>query len=224
MHSSRELSSQMFRFEEAGRVFASFADLCPGFQAQDRLGVVVREPLAATRSAALITAAVTAFYDQQRKESDDFSIYPDYFIFHAGCRAGDYSMFDIWPQHKCVSVDDSPDAVLRAVNDRGISILLLDQEDVGQHAERGTIEMHTRSSALSRLRHAFVRDAPGNADAINIKSNPVVERYVEHVIEATRKLHANRHGEARAWPRSGDNEVPTECYRRLSLEHALNCL
>lgn len=182
MHSSRELTSRMFRILEHGRMLPSFAALCPGFNAHDRLGVVVRHPLEAVQNSALILAAVTAFYDLQRAAGGEFFIYPDYYVFHVDCPPGDYAMFDIWPDHKLVAVPDEPEQILRAINDRAITLLVLNTDTPGEPE----FELQTRSAALARLRHAMVRTvAPAD---IAITGNEVVEKYVRHVVENTTEV------------------------------------
>jgi len=122
MHTAEELSSPAFAVRVGGRA-ATLEDLFPGFVEHDRLGVVVRQPCGAVGASTLILAAVTAFYDAQRAKGDGFFIYPDYFLFHVGTRLGDHGMLDVWPAHKEVVVPDEPEALLRAINDRGITRL-----------------------------------------------------------------------------------------------------
>ena len=65
MHSSQELSTNDFVVEVEGKRIASIANLVPDFNVQDRLGIVVRNSLDGIWASALITAMVTAFYDQR---------------------------------------------------------------------------------------------------------------------------------------------------------------
>ena len=223
MHSSGALRSDMFRIELDGRPVASFADLCPGFTAQDRLGVIVQQPLEAVRSSSLILAAVTAFYDAQRKLGSDFFIYPDYYIFHVGCEPGDYSMFDIWPEHKCVRIDGDAEAVLRAVNDRAISLLVLSERE----PQEAQLQRHTRNSALARIRQVFLGPVQTEepAERVRIWGNAVVERYIRQVIDQTSvapqaEREALRSEQCGAVP----NGRAVERYRRVSPEEALRHL
>jgi hypothetical protein len=181
--------------------------------------------------AALILAAVTAFYDEQRQHARDFFIYPDYFIFHVNCKPGNYSMFDVWPEHKCVSVEGDAEEVLRAVNDRGISVLVLDEQ-----AERGRpspLQPHTRNSALSRIRQAFLclppeaTGQPGADGTVTITGNAVVERYVHDVIDQTNTVTGAEREAVRARRRRLDAAQEgrgTERYRCVPPEKALNHL
>src|SRR5919199_663538 len=95
-------------------------------RAEHRVGAVVRTPCGAVGASTLILAAVTAFYDVQRAGGEDFFIYPDFFLFHVGRPLGDHSMLDVWPGHKEVVVTGGPDALLEAINDRGVTHLAVE--------------------------------------------------------------------------------------------------
>jgi len=125
VHSSRELRSASFAITVDGDP-AAVADVLPGFRDSDRLGIVVRRPCGVVGASALLLAVVTAFYDVQRGRGEDFFIYPDYFVFHVGRKLGSHNRLDIWPPHKEVVVADEPEEVLRAINDRGITRLVVE--------------------------------------------------------------------------------------------------
>ena len=119
VHTAEDLTSSSFVITSDQQRF-SVPELFPGFDERDRLGVIVRSPCGAVGASALILATITAFYDIQRQRSKDFFIYPDYFLFHVGGPLGDHKMLDIFPSHKEVVVDDSPEDILRAINDRAV--------------------------------------------------------------------------------------------------------
>jgi hypothetical protein len=75
MHSSRELRSSSFEITVGDRE-VRLVDLFEGFGEQDRLGLVIRRPCGAVGASALITAAITAFYDLHRARGPDFFVYP----------------------------------------------------------------------------------------------------------------------------------------------------
>src|ERR1700759_3352939 len=129
----------------------------PGFEDRDRLGIVVRRPCGAVGASALVMAAVTAFYDVQRERSADFFIYPDYFVFHVGRKLGSHNRLDIWPPHKEVVVADEPEELLRAINDRGVTRLLVEDGAPGD----GGIARETLASAHARLRTAIAYAGTG---------------------------------------------------------------
>ena len=130
MHTAAELTHTDFAFRVEGQP-GSLADILPKFAEPDRVGAVVRQPCGVVGASVLILAAVTAFYDAQRAKGGEFFIYPDYFLFHAGARLGDHGMLDIWPAHKEVVVPDEPEELLRAINDRGITRLLVEDRAPG---------------------------------------------------------------------------------------------
>ena len=146
MHTARELSSPAFSIRVEGRA-GVLDDVFPDFAERDRLGVVVRHACGATGASTLILAAVTAFYDAQRAKGEDFFIYPDYFLFHVGARLGDHGMLDVWPAHKEVVVGDEPEEVLRAINDRGITRLLVEDRAPGEPR----LERESLASARNRV-------------------------------------------------------------------------
>src|SRR6476620_11743846 len=128
MHTTTDLSSSSFSIRMDGTP-GDIESVVAGFSDRDRLGVVVREPCGAIGASTLILAAITAYYDVWRSRSDDFFIYPDYFLFHVARPLGDHGMLDIWPSHKEVVVEDDPEQLLRAINDRGVSRLLVPDGD-----------------------------------------------------------------------------------------------
>jgi len=213
----------MFAIESDGRSVASFADLCPGFTAQDRVGIIIRQPLGAIWNSALILAAVTAFYDEQRQLRDDFFIYPDYYVFHVGCPAGEYSMFDIWPQHKCISVEGNPEAVLQAVNDRAISILVLNADESHEREPRDiSLQRHTRNAALGRIRYAFLGSSEASRANVRIVGNGIVEKYVQQVIDQTGPVAETEREAVRCERRQAVLKgAAAEWYWRASMEETL---
>jgi hypothetical protein len=243
MHSSRELSSSMFRIALGGREVA-LTDLFDGFDDRDRLGVVVRSPCGAVGASALITATITAFYDIQRSRGPGFFIYPDYFLFHVGGPLGDHSMLDVWPGHKEVVVEDDPERILEAVNDRGVTRLVVEEREPGE----ARLERETLASANDRILTCLVYSPTGRVrDAdVRIASNPVTEGYVDAVLDPEAHLEELRSGDEPAGAyaeaiaaRVGEVEpavrgriregraalvetgAPVETYRRTRLDDAL---
>jgi hypothetical protein len=243
MHTSTKLRSESFAIELDGRP-ATIADVLPGAGGGGRLGVVVREPHGAIGASTLLLAAITAFYDAERARSDDFYIYPDYFLFHVGRPHGDHSMLDVWPAHKEVVVPDDPDAILDAINDRAITWLLVPD---GEPAEppRGREAL---ASARERI-VAALSYAPGGRvedGDVRIAGDDITDSYVDAVLDpdavvAALEEAANPYAleirqraaevtpEVRAQLRASrgrlrDNGRPLETYRRLTLDRALASL
>ena len=216
MHSTRELTSASFTVELDGQQ-VTIPELFHGFDAHDRLGIVVHHPGGALGASVLILATITAFYDMQRARGDDFFIYPDYFIFHVGQQHGNHSMLDIWPGHKEVVVANEPEAVLRAINDRAITRLLVPDGRPGNPSfGRATLASGWLRSALAYAPNGRAQDAD-----VTAAGNTVTEAYVSAVINESAQLDT----EKKATLRDGREQVmetgrPVEHYRRVSLDTA----
>jgi hypothetical protein len=222
MHSSRELSSSAFDVTLDGAP-GTVLDVLPGFVDADRVGIVVRRPCGVVGASALLLAAVTAFYDVQRERGEDFFVYPDYFVFHVGRRLGSHNRLEIWPPHKEVVVADEPEEVLRAINDRGITRLVVEDGAPGE----GAFARETLASARGRIVTALAYSANGRTrDAdVTIASNDVAESYVSGVLEQSRDIAAaERDRIAAARAHLVENDRPVETYRRVALDEALGLL
>jgi hypothetical protein len=236
----------MFEIGLAGRS-GSIEGLFPGFGEHDRLGLVMRRPCAAVGASALIAATITAFYDIQRSRGTDFFIYPDYYLFHVGGPLGDHARLDIWPGRKEVLVEDDPDRILEAIDDRAITRLVV-EDGPGRERE---LDAEPVASARARIVSSLAYSASGRvADAdVRIESNPVAEGYVEAILDPEARMERLRaeggDAEARAETiavRAGEvasevrrqirlaredlleDGVPVETYRRIELDEALALL
>jgi hypothetical protein len=180
MHSSRELRSSSFDVRVDGRP-ARLEDVFEGFGEQDRLGVVMSRPCGAVGASALITATITAFYDLHRARGPEFFVYPDYYLFHVGRPLGDHARLDVWPRRKEVVVGEEPQAILEAIDDRGITRLVVED---GEAAE-SELDDEVVASARGRIRTCLAYSPAGRvADAdVAIASNPVTEGYVEAILD-----------------------------------------
>lgn len=216
MHSSTELKSADFEILVDGERSA-VADLLPGFEEHTRLGVVVRDGFGAVGVSGLITATVTAFYDILRaSHPDGFFRYADHFLFHVGAMHGNHGMLDLSPDHKEVLVPDVPEQILRAINDRGITHLLVPDGDPGQP----TFEAQTESGAISRIRSALAYSADGrvgDADVV-VKGTERVDYYVRAVLDAPAwiaELEAEGKRELAEWAGLRLGEVPGDLGERM---------
>ncbi|MBV8942421.1 MAG: hypothetical protein JO240_11870 [Solirubrobacterales bacterium] len=219
MHTAQELSSSDFAIEVAGRS-ASLQDLFPGFGERDRAGVVVRRPCGAVGASTLLLAAVTAFYDIQREKSEDFFIYPDYFLFHADRLWGDHGMLDVWPSHKEVVIADEPEELLRAVNDRAITRLVVQDGPPRPLA----FERESLASARQRIVTALAYSASGRVSDpdVRLAGNGVTESYVAAVLDRSEGIaRGDRDELAAGRDRLHEEGLPVETYRRLTLDEAL---
>lgn len=218
MHTATELASSDFVIEVSGRP-ASLQDVFRDFDDRDRLGVIVRRPCGATGASALILAAVTAFYDAQRERHgpDGFFIYPDYFLFHVGERWGDHGMLDVWPSHKEVVVGkESAEELLRAVNDRAVTRLLVEDRE----RRESDFERQSLASARDRIVSALAYSADGRVTEpdVTVTGNRVTEAYVDAVFDDS---DGTRDETRAARDTLRHDGITTETYRRLSLDEAL---
>lgn len=236
----------MFEISVDGRP-AGLDELLPGFGEHDRLGLVMRRPCGAVGASALIATAITAFYDVQRSRGPDFFIYPDYYLFHVGGPLGDHARLDIWPRRKEVVVDDDPERILEAIDDRAITRLVVED---GTPRER-ELDAEATASARARIVTCLAYSATGRVDDgdVRIAANEVTEGYVEAILDPEARMERLRaegaDGAARADAiaaragevapelrreikdaRSGliEDGVPVETYRRIGLDEALSLL
>src|ERR1700712_1036592 len=128
MHSSYALAAEDFTVERSGAA-APLADLWPGgFRPDDRLGIVLAQPMDACGCSNLICGTNTLFYDGLRETvgAGNFFRYADTFLFGVGCEPGDFNQLDVWPLHKFVSVlSPTAEALIETINDRRITLLAL---------------------------------------------------------------------------------------------------
>ncbi|MCM3569034.1 hypothetical protein [Neobacillus mesonae] len=172
-------------------------------------------------------AAITRFYDFYRpdlgNEPDRLRIYPDYFIFHVGKRHMNLYWMDIWPLHKEVVVEDDPERILEAINDRAITRLIVED---GEAAPANFLR-ETFSSAHHRIVSALAYSPFGRAahGDIMIASCSKVEEYVQSTIELTEDLSDIEKREM-AWRRHSlmQNNRVIESYRRLDVSDAIQRL
>jgi len=245
VHSARELRSSSFAIEVGGRR-VRLEELLEGFGEQDRLGLVMSRPCGAVGASALISATITAFYDLQRARGPDFFIYPDYYLFHVGGPLGDHARLDVWPRRKEVVVGEAPQQILEAIDDRGITRLVVEDGVSREPA----FEQEALASARGRIVTCLAYSASGRVKRpdVRIASNSVTEGYVADILEPEArmaKLRAQGGNEERADAialRAGElnaevrrkrklarrglveDGVPVETYRRIGLDEALGLL
>ena len=147
MHTTA-LRSQDFEIAVDGRPGA-LTDVFPGFTEDDRLGIVIHQHLGAAGAGSLILAAVTAFYDHLRATGEPFFAYADYFAFHVGADHGTLRKLDVYPAHKEVVVANDAEEILQAINDRGVTRLLVPEVATAERTPSAEPELQpeTRHSA-----------------------------------------------------------------------------
>lgn len=189
MHTINMMSYEDFDFEINGKRVL-LEDIFPGFNERDRIGVVVRQAGGGLGASALLMAALTRFYDFHRPKLGDeqgkLRIYPENFVFHVGEFHMNHSWMDIWPPHKEVLVEDDSEQILEAINDRGITRLLV--EDIKPSSV--TILRETLSSAKHRIVSALAYSPTGRVAQPDVKiiSCPAAERCVYDSMTRTEGL------------------------------------
>src|SRR5699024_6898691 len=131
MHTTQTLKSSDFAFYLNGNS-SSIQEVFPNFNYRDRIGIVVHTSGGSIGASTLYMAAITNFYNYFRSklgnENEKLRIYPDYYVFHVGNKKHmDHFWMDIYPSHKEVIVKGDSNELLNAINDRGITRLLIEQ-------------------------------------------------------------------------------------------------
>mgnify|MGYP006286338667 CR=1 FL=1 len=164
MHTTEELTGETFEYRRDGEAVPR-PEVMPATAVDDRLGVVMASPTDGLGAGNFVLSCVTAFYDELRARRDEFFEYPDYYTFQASPDLLDYLEFDIWPDHKNVSVAPDPERALRAVNDRAIDVLLV-PDSSGNDADVEGIKEVTFRSAERRIDACYLYAPDGDlADA-----------------------------------------------------------
>jgi hypothetical protein len=223
LHTTKVLNSLDFIIKINGQE-SVLEDIFPDFNKNDRLGIVVRRPGGGIGASGLLMAAITRFYDFYRpllgNESNKLRIYPDFFIFHVGKRHLNYYWLDIWPTHKEVILEDEPELILEAINDRGITRLLV--EDT--MASNKSFLRETISSAESRIISAVTYSPGGRVENgdVSIKSCSYVEGYVDSTLEISKELTDDMRNMLMLERKTlvSDGRV-TETYRRIKPSEAI---
>lgn len=200
------------------------------FPVTGRLGLVAPEGIEGAGAVVLILAYVTAFYDRYRARSENFFAYPDFFAFQERSRVVDYGMFDIWPSHKLVRVvpglhgdanETRHDAMLRAVTDRGVQILLVPDQNFSQK----TYQTVALASAQRCIQTCYAFDPAGQvADAdlvVRCRRGADLVEWAKHVF-ASVELDGPMRRRADKWLADATGiEVLEQSYRRIDLDAAL---
>jgi hypothetical protein len=208
------LRSEQFQITVDGRP-ARIDDVFPGFTEHDRLGIVIHDDLGAAGAGSLILATVTAFYDQLRAAGEEFFAYADYFAFHVGADHGTLRKLDVYPAHKEVVVANDAEQILQAINDRGVTRLLVPDAPPAARAgaaAEAALQPETRHSAQRRIRTALVYSSTGqttNPD-VAVRGSAHSDAYIDAMLGG---------------PRAQTQEPqPAQSFRRVDPHEALGLL
>ena len=144
MHTSDRLCATDFHYwrcDHGQPKQIDFADFCPDYHAQDRIGVVsLLLEDGVLHTAAALLALTTAFYDWQRARANAFFDYPQHFAVVGATSAGlqtalgalppdtphlwdSWSWLDLWPDNKWLAAAPTATSVLKLLFDRQINRL-----------------------------------------------------------------------------------------------------
>jgi hypothetical protein len=195
MHTARQLSSDLFEISIDGAP-ASRELLLPDWQPLDRIGIVVHSPYGLFGASHLIQLSITSFYDirpERREgtlkpgEEDPKVIYPEHYIFHVGGPWGDVSAMDFWPPRKEVFLPDDPRVVLDAINDRGITRLLVPS---GEPCDIEHVWTEP-AAARDRIRSAFLYSSSGrvgDADVEVVSREATAQANIDLVLDTAANI------------------------------------
>lgn len=221
MHSTQILKSEDFIFTVQDQEVA-FTDLIPNFSVLSRLGIVSHEPTDGIGASNLIMACVTEFYNFYRHQ-DNFFAYPDYFSFQTSNILTDYSHFDIWPSHKNLPIEREPEKILRAVNDRGIDILLVPYRKPVDHI----FEPATLSSAERRIQKCFIYNLGNRPPTSNFTIKRQTAPFYDSVLTVINSVSdpVSRNQFLNRWHEQiQPNGETIEAYCQVSMDEALRFL
>lgn len=157
MHTTEELETTSFEYRVDGDVVPRETVL-PPVTSDGRVGVVMRTGVEGLGAGNFVLSCVTAFYDcLSGTRQEDFFEYPDYYTFQTTSDPADYRMLDIYPDHKNVAVTPTATHLLRAVNDRAITTLVVPDVSPGSP----DIDDITLQSAHRRIDHCYVYSPDG---------------------------------------------------------------
>nr|WP_087575069.1 hypothetical protein [Sphingomonas sp. CDS-1] len=125
----------------------------------DRLGVIVDRPLGALGASLLIQLATAEFFAVDHGTRRTRPLYADNYLFHIGGRWGDFSTFDFAPPRREIFLPANPATVLEAVNDRGITHLLIPDGP----ARPATFPFKERDAAGDRIKMCWAYSVDGTA-------------------------------------------------------------
>lgn len=128
-------------------------------------------------------------------------------------------MFDVYPDHKNVEVEEDAEEVLRALNDRSITILLVPDRPPKQP----DIEDVTRRSAERTIEQAFLYSPSGQLDEHGFEISLPLQT-VEDWFETTVESMADPPTEGTKRGHRSQQDRITQGYRRIPLDEALNRL
>jgi len=217
MHSSI-LRGTDFNITRHGE-FIPHADLFSSFRDTDRVGVVIPNRLEGLGAITLIMAYVTAFYDRYRERGSEFYAYPDFFTFQHESPCADYRMFDIWPNHKNVSVPDDAQQTVEAITDRGVNVLLV-PDNGGREVAISPVELESARRGVQRCYAYSDTGTTESSDLVIECESNLLRDYALSVLDSLSDSDAAP-GQRRQWEARLATDSLRQTFRELKLSEAL---
>lgn len=175
MHTAFDLKKRMFKASVEGRDVDPYELL--EWREADRLGVLIDRPVGALGAGLMILLAASAFYDVPGKKRRQRPLYPEIYLFHVGGPWGVFTNFDFWPDHKEIFLPEDPREALRAINNRGITHLLV----IGQPLALVEHRFKEPEAAMDRIRKCWAYSPDGLAAdgeiVISTQDMKILENY-----------------------------------------------
>lgn len=217
MHTATQLVRESFQVQIDGRP-APLDQLTPNWNAHDRFGIVVRQPLGGLGASLLIQLGIANFYAERPQRRSTRPEYPEIYLFHVGGLHGDYSAFDFWPPRKeILCPGDRPVALLEAINSHAITRLALPDGlagDVDRLAE-GPSTWAEQSSAIDRIASCFVYGPDGRVAGADVVLS-CSDLHAEENVDGTFDLRAGANAAvafAHAGAALAGPSIPADVYR-----------
>ena len=215
MHSST-LRGKDFEIIAGGKP-TRHADFFSDFISTRRLGIVAPTRFAVSGTVNLLMAHVTAFFDCYRATTEEFFAYPDFYSFQATETKTLYGMFDIWPAHKDVIVENNHGAYLNAITDRAVNILLVPDDK----RKTQSYEPEQLAAAERIIDTCYAYAINGTVDSADLVIRCKTELFVEWFEIMFDKNGDNGQGLSLWKKKHGDAEFLQQSFRRIELNEAL---
>ena len=218
MHSS-SLRDSDFEIIVNGKT-VRHADLFSDFISTRRFGIVAPTHFAVAGSVNLLMAHVTAFFDCYRATDEEFFAYPDFYSFQTSAPKTLSGMFDIWPAHKDVVVENSHSACINAITDRAVNILVVPEGERRTHA----YEPEQLAAADRIIDTCYTYATNGTVTSPDLVIRCKTELFTEW-FEIMFDKNADNGDERTRWKKTyGDAEYLEQSFRRIELDEALQLL
>ncbi len=180
MHTNRLLRTEEFEVTVAGSP-GTVDDVLPGLTTADRVAVVTHTPGGSLAAGPLLLAAVGRYYEELRRQRDEFYRYPSYFVVHVGELRAYHGWLDVWAEHKEVVVPAHGEAVLEALHDRAVTRVLLEDVTPGS----GQLMRETANWFLEDVRDVWSFTPGRHSGGVSVRPSPAAARLVRMAVDAS---------------------------------------